>query len=592
MRMRASLPAPRSRRGCGGARPNEPVALRHRRLCADRCSARVGLIAWALAGDAPRRGRRRRAEAPPMSVKPKHQRLVLVVLALVARARRGAARHVGAAGPRAYFSRPATSPRQGRRRTRRCGSAAWSSKGSLKRDADGVTIDFVVSDGKAEIAGRLPRHRARPVPRRQRRRRRGRLEPDGTSSPTTSSPSMTRTTCRRRWPSASMHETRRCDDRRSRPCRAVARRGAGRAAAGCAALGGAAAGRADAGAVRAGRGGAGRCCAARLRGADLRCSCAPTCRSRWSPRTATVAKPWLYKFAGAWGNHEGSMLLWVTVLALAGAVVALIERRLAERHAGRDARRAGRVGARLLSPSCCSPRTRSSGSIPAPLEGSGLNPLLQDPGLAFHPPTLYLGYVGLSVAFSLRGRRAAHAAGRPGVRPGDAAVGARRLDLPDARHHRRQLLGLLRARLGRLVVLGPGRERLADAVAGGDRAAPFASACSRRATGLRAWTIMLARGRLLDVDDRHLPGPLGHPDQRPRLRGRSAARHLHPRPAGDLHRRRAGAVRAARRARCSEGAPFELGQPRRRAGDQQSAAVGRSSASSSSARSIRWSPRR
>ena len=116
---------------------------------------------------------------------------------------------------------------------------------------------------------------------------------------------------------------------------------------------------------------------------------------------------------------------------------------------------------------------------PAPLEGRGLNPLLQDLGLAFHPPTLYLGYVGLSVAFSFAVGALLTRRGRPGFRPRDAAVGARRVDLPDARHHRRQLLGLLRARLGRLVVLGPGRERLADAVAGGDRAAPFGQRARR-----------------------------------------------------------------------------------------------------------------
>src|SRR5687767_13293028 len=111
-------------------------------------------------------------------------------------------------------------------------------------------------------------------------------------------------------------------------------------------------------------------------------------------------KPWLYKFAGAWGNHEGSMLLWVTVLAMAGAVVALFERRLDERTLGAT------LGAQALLALgffafllfASNPFERLN---PAPLAGKGLNPLLQDPGLAFHPPTLYLGYVGLSVAFSL-----------------------------------------------------------------------------------------------------------------------------------------------------------------------------------------------
>ncbi|HEX8308539.1 MAG TPA: heme lyase CcmF/NrfE family subunit [Allosphingosinicella sp.] len=110
-------------------------------------------------------------------------------------------------------------------------------------------------------------------------------------------------------------------------------------------------------------------------------------------------KPWLYKFAGAWGNHEGSMLLWVTVLALAGAAVALLERRLPERTSIATLAAQAAIGlgfyAFLLFSS--NPFERL---FPVPAEGNGLNPLLQDPGLAFHPPTLYFGYVGISIAFS------------------------------------------------------------------------------------------------------------------------------------------------------------------------------------------------
>ncbi|MDV3257781.1 MAG: cytochrome c biogenesis protein CcsA, partial [Sphingomonas sp.] len=110
-------------------------------------------------------------------------------------------------------------------------------------------------------------------------------------------------------------------------------------------------------------------------------------------------KPWIYKFAGAWGNHEGSMLLWVMVLALAGAVVALFERRLDERTLGASlgAQAALALGFFAFLLFASNPFERLD---PAPADGRGLNPLLQDPGLAFHPPTLYLGYVGLSVAFS------------------------------------------------------------------------------------------------------------------------------------------------------------------------------------------------
>jgi len=111
------------------------------------------------------------------------------------------------------------------------------------------------------------------------------------------------------------------------------------------------------------------------------------------------AKPLIYKFAGAWGNHEGSMLLWVSVLAIAGAGVALFERRLKEPTLMATLGAQAFIGlgfyAFLLFAS--NPFARLD---PAAPEGQGLNPLLQDPGLAFHPPTLYFGYVGLSIAFS------------------------------------------------------------------------------------------------------------------------------------------------------------------------------------------------
>jgi cytochrome c-type biogenesis protein CcmF len=110
-------------------------------------------------------------------------------------------------------------------------------------------------------------------------------------------------------------------------------------------------------------------------------------------------KPWIYKFAGTWGNHEGSMLLWITVLALAGAAIALFEKRLPMRTlvATLAAQAAIGLGFYAFLLFASNPFERL---VPAPIEGNGLNPLLQDPGLAFHPPTLYFGYVGISVAFS------------------------------------------------------------------------------------------------------------------------------------------------------------------------------------------------
>jgi cytochrome c-type biogenesis protein CcmF len=113
-----------------------------------------------------------------------------------------------------------------------------------------------------------------------------------------------------------------------------------------------------------------------------------------------TAKPFIYKVAGAWGNHEGSMLMWVTILSVAGALFALLSRRTSERTliAALGAQAALALGFYAFLLIASNPFARL---FPAPAEGRGLNPLLQDPGLAFHPPTLYVGYVGLSVAFSL-----------------------------------------------------------------------------------------------------------------------------------------------------------------------------------------------
>ncbi|WFL77462.1 heme lyase CcmF/NrfE family subunit [Altererythrobacter arenosus] len=110
-------------------------------------------------------------------------------------------------------------------------------------------------------------------------------------------------------------------------------------------------------------------------------------------------KPMIYKLSGAWGNHEGSMLLWVTVMSLAGALIAWLERRLPERTMQATLAAQGFVALGFYAFLIFSSNPFERLPVPAP-EGMGLNPLLQDIGLAFHPPTLYIGYVGLSVAFS------------------------------------------------------------------------------------------------------------------------------------------------------------------------------------------------
>ncbi len=110
-------------------------------------------------------------------------------------------------------------------------------------------------------------------------------------------------------------------------------------------------------------------------------------------------KPMLYKVTGVWGNHEGSLLLWVLILALFGAMVGWFGTGLPARLRARVIAMQGAIGVAFLSflIFTSNPFLRQ---FPPPFNGSDLNPLLQDPGLAFHPPFLYIGYVGLSTSFS------------------------------------------------------------------------------------------------------------------------------------------------------------------------------------------------
>ncbi len=110
-------------------------------------------------------------------------------------------------------------------------------------------------------------------------------------------------------------------------------------------------------------------------------------------------KPLLYKITGAWGNHEGSTLLWCLILAGCGGAVALFGTELPQ---ALRARVIGVLGAtacgfELFALTASNPFVRL---WPPPLDGRDMNPLLQDPGLAFHPPILYIGYVGFAVPFA------------------------------------------------------------------------------------------------------------------------------------------------------------------------------------------------
>jgi cytochrome c-type biogenesis protein CcmF len=111
------------------------------------------------------------------------------------------------------------------------------------------------------------------------------------------------------------------------------------------------------------------------------------------------SKPLIYKIAAAWGNHEGSLVLWVWILALYGCAVALFGRNLPPAFQARVLAVQGLIGVGFLAFMLftSNPLLRLD---PPPLDGQGFNPILQDPALAAHPPMLYAGYVGLSLAFA------------------------------------------------------------------------------------------------------------------------------------------------------------------------------------------------
>src|SRR5215469_2951674 len=109
-------------------------------------------------------------------------------------------------------------------------------------------------------------------------------------------------------------------------------------------------------------------------------------------------KPLIYKVTGTWGNHEGSILLWCLILALCGAAVAAFGRALPSSLRARVIGVLGftSAGFLLFALTTSNPLERV---WPPPIDGRDMNPLLQDPGLAFHPPVLYAGYVGVAIPF-------------------------------------------------------------------------------------------------------------------------------------------------------------------------------------------------
>ena len=119
----------------------------------------------------------------------------------------------------------------------------------------------------------------------------------------------------------------------------------------------------------------------------------------YAARQSNTELPVMYKISAVWGGHEGSLLLWTWFLALWTSAVALFSRTMPRVMRGRVLAVMGlvSVGFLLFLLLTSNPFDRM---FPAPAEGRSLNPLLQDPGLIIHPPMLYMGYVGFSVAFA------------------------------------------------------------------------------------------------------------------------------------------------------------------------------------------------
>ena len=112
-----------------------------------------------------------------------------------------------------------------------------------------------------------------------------------------------------------------------------------------------------------------------------------------------TSKPIFYKIAGTWGNHEGSMLLWVLILTFFGFLVAVFGTNLRSDFKAKVLSVQSAIGVCFFAFILFTSNPFQRYDI-VPFNGQDLNPLLQDPGLAFHPPFLYMGYVGLSMSFS------------------------------------------------------------------------------------------------------------------------------------------------------------------------------------------------
>ena len=245
--------------------------------------------------------------------------------------------------------------------------------------------------------------------------------------------------------------------------------------------------------------------------------------------------PLVYKYSGVWGNHEGSMMLWLLILSLFSALVAVFGRNLP------DTLKANVLAVQAwISFAFILFILLTSNPVHSPRSGTARGPGPQSVAAGHrprHPSAAALSRLcRLFDLFLLRGRRADGRPYRCGLGALGASLDACRLDLPDARHRDGLLLGLLRTRLGRLVVLGSGRECLLHALARRYRAAAF-GARHGEARGVEDLDAAAGHPHLLAVADGHLPGALRRADLGACLCQRSEPRSVHTLHPVDLHRR-------------------------------------------------------
>ncbi len=285
-------------------------------------------------------------------------------------------------------------------------------------------------------------------------------------------------------------------------------------------------------------------------------------------QNSNLALPWYYRFSAVWGAHEGSLLLWLLILNIWTVAVATFSRRLPDALIARVLGVLGFIafGFLLFTILTSNPFVRH---LPALADGNDLNPILQDPGLIMHPPMLYTGYVGFSVAFAFA----------------IAALLGGELDVAWVRWARPWTnvawafltLGITLGSWWAYYVLGWGGWWFWDPVENASfmpwlvgTALIHSQAVTEKRGSVSRLDAAAIDFRIFPFSTRHVPRALGRAHQRARIRFRSAPRPVHSRVSCHRRRRLAADLRdPCAESRRRQTVPYALA--RNPAADQQSA---------------------